>query len=700
MVKKKKVEKMNKGIKLQILVVFYLLGSVTSFGQDVLYSWTKQIESAIFGIVTSIAADHTGAIYTIGSFSGTVDFDPGVNVLNLTSEGGLDIFVKKLDLNGNLLWVKSMGSTANYENALGLSLNFNGDVHIVGRFKNTVDFDLGPNIVNKTSNGDFDIFILKLNSSGDFIWVKTVGGTGYDDAISITTDSIGNSYVLGEFVGEVDLDTGVGTNLVTSLGFVDVFISKLDTLGNTIWTKVIGGKNSDNGFSIALSPTEDIYISGSFADTVDFDPGIGVSELSAVYGIDNNYLLKLTTEGDFEWVIRILESGNGEAYIYDKLQIDDFGNVYIPGYCDGEVDVDPGVGEYLIEPIGYRSSFIQKLNSNGGFEWVRVFEGSHFVNLMDIHLDKFNNIYSTGSFFGTADFDPGVGEVNYVSGGLDNVFVQKMDTSGTFEWATYALGGLNFNRGNVITTDEFNNVFVSGTFEGVVDFNPASGSDSLTSIGEQDIFIQKLSQCFTYSIDTIEACNDYEWIDGNIYSSSDTNALYYLTDNQGCDSVVQLNLTMNSIDTTLLFIGYTVTANENEGTYQWLDCNNGNVPILNEISQSFTALQNGNYAVEITKGICVDTSGCISIQPIGVDENNVALDVFISPNPTTGQVYIQNENLNDIQIYVYNTLGQKVLKTELKSSNQFEFTLPESNGVYFIDVVGNKEHKTYRLIKL
>lgn len=690
----------NNGSRVLILFVFCLFGSLSSFGQDILYSWTKHIENQTFGTVTSITSDHEGAIYSIGSFSDTVDFDPGPNVLNLISKGGLDIFVQKMDLDGNLLWAKSFGSSAMYENALGLSLNSNGDLHITGRFKNTIDFDPGPNVVNKTSNGDFDVFILKLTNSGDFVWVKTIGGSDYDNAKAIITDSIGNSYVLGEFVGQVDLDTGIGTEYVTSLGFNDVFISKLDTSGNTIWTKVIGGEHFDNGYSIALSPTEDVYISGSFSDTVDFDPGIGVTELSATYGIDNNFLLKLTTEGTFEWVIRVLNSGNGQAYINSsKIQIDDSGNIYIPGYCDSEVDVDPGVGEYWVEPLGTRSSFIQKLNSSGGFEWVRVFEGSDFVSIMEIYLDEYNNIYSTGSFFGTADFDPGVGEVNYVSTGLDNLFVQKMDALGNFEWATYAVGELNFNRGNVITTDEFNNVFVSGSFEGVVDFNPDSESDVLTPIGEKDIFIQKLTQCFTYTIDTVEACDDYVWIDGATYTSNDTTTLYYLTDIQGCDSVIQLHLTMHSIDTTLLFVGYTLTANESEGTYQWLNCDSGYNTISGEINQSFTPFQNGNYAVEIIKGMCIDTSNCVSVHPISITENNKTIDVVISPNPTNGQVFISNRKLEDVQINIYNALGQMELRKELKALNQLELTLPEAKGLYFINIIGSKQHKTYKLIK-
>lgn len=377
--------------------------------------------------------------------------------------------------------------------------------------------------------------------------------------------------------------------------------------------------------------------------------------------------------------------------MHSKIQIDEWGNIYIPGFCDGEVDVDPGIGEYWIEPLGYRSSFIQKLNSNGEFEWVRVFEGSNFVSLMDIHLDEYNNIYSTGSFFGTADFDPGIGVVNYVSGGLDNLFVQKMDELGNFEWATYALGELNFNRGNVITTDEFNNVFVAGIFRG------EDGSDTLTSIGEKDVFVQKLTQCFSYSIDTVEACDDYLWIDGNIYTSNDTTTLYYLTNIQGCDSVVQLNLTMNSIDTSLLFIGYTIKVNETEGSYQWLNCDNDYNSIAGEINQSFTPVQNGNYAVEITKGMCIDTSQCVSVNPIGITEN--INEINISPNPTTGLVLISNKKLQNLQVYVYNTLGQLEFKKELMPLSHLKLTLPEPKGLYFIEIVGSKEHQTYKLIK-
>ena len=125
----------------------------------------------------------SGAIYTTGFFSATVDFDPGAGVFNLTSAGSGDIFISKLDASGNFVWAKQMGGIA-YDKCYSIAIDTagSGALYTTGVFEGTADFDPGAGTLNLTPAGQYDIFISKLDSSGNFVWAKRIGGTGRDVA--------------------------------------------------------------------------------------------------------------------------------------------------------------------------------------------------------------------------------------------------------------------------------------------------------------------------------------------------------------------------------------------------------------------------------------------------------------------------------------------------------------------------------------
>ncbi|MBK8703264.1 MAG: hypothetical protein IPN33_06330 [Saprospiraceae bacterium] len=115
--------------------------------------------------------DPSGNVYTVGTIEGTADLDPGPGVFNLTSNGGLDIFVSKLDVAGNFLWAKQIGGIGIFDNA-EMILDASGNIILVGFFHSTLDFDPGPGVFNLTSGTGGDKFICKWDASGNFIWAK------------------------------------------------------------------------------------------------------------------------------------------------------------------------------------------------------------------------------------------------------------------------------------------------------------------------------------------------------------------------------------------------------------------------------------------------------------------------------------------------------------------------------------------------
>ncbi|MCH8330260.1 MAG: SBBP repeat-containing protein, partial [Bacteroidetes bacterium] len=151
-----------------------------------------------------------------------------------------NVFIQKLDNAGNFVWAGSMGGGLNDYGSC-ITIDPTGNVYITGRFEDTADFDPTTGTLNLTSNGASDVFIQKLNTAGNLIWARSIGGTSSDYGNSITTDASGNVYVTGYYQGTVDFDPGSGTVNLTSNGSNDVFIQKLDANGILIWANSIGG---------------------------------------------------------------------------------------------------------------------------------------------------------------------------------------------------------------------------------------------------------------------------------------------------------------------------------------------------------------------------------------------------------------------------------------------------------------------------
>jgi hypothetical protein len=470
--------------KTTTLLFALVIGIITSSAQT--YQWAKRMGGTALDIGLSIAVDGSGNVYTTGYFYGTADFDPGAGTSNLTSAGESDIFISKLDAEGNLLWAKSMGGTGN-DRGNSIAVDGSGNLYTTGIFRETVDFDPGAGTNNLTSEGLVDVFISKLDASGNVLWAKSMGGTGNDRGYSIAVDGSGNVYTTGLFVGTVDFDPGAGTSNLTSAGNQDIFISKLDAAGNFLWAKSMGGTSADFGWSIAVDGSGNVYTTGYFTEAADFDPGAGISNLTSA-GSADIFISKLDASGNFLWA----KSIGGTDFDYGKsIAVDGSGNVYTTGSFQGTVDFDPGAGISNLTSSGNLDIFILKLNAAGDFLWAKGIGGSFQDEGSSIAEDGSGNVYTTGIFEGTVDFDPGAGTSNLTSVGSRDIFISKLDAAGNFLWAKN-MGGTDDDAGNSIAVDGSGNVYATGSFQGTADFDPGVGISNLTSAGDRDIFILKL----------------------------------------------------------------------------------------------------------------------------------------------------------------------------------------------------------------
>ncbi len=451
------------------------------------FLWAKSFGSTGWDYGNSIAVDDLGNVYTAGVFEATVDFDPGVGTTNLSSNGGSDAFIQKMDASGNLIWVKSFGGTG-YEEPYSLAIDASGNIYTTGYFQDTVDFDPSAGTTNLSSNGGIDAFVQKMDASGNFLWAKSFGSTNDDQGLSLTVDTSGNVYITGTFSGTVDFDPGVGTTNLSSNGGRDVFIQKMDASGNLIWVKSFGGTGYDESKSLTIDASGNIYTIGLFSHTVDFDPGTGTTNLSSNGGIDA-FVQKMDASGNFIWAKSFGGTSDDRG---GSITTDASGNIYSAGYFSNTVDFDPGTGTTNLSSNGNLDVFVQKMDASGNFIWAKSFGGTNNDYGNSITLDGLGNVYTTGTFQSTVDFDPSTGTTNLSSNGSSDAFIQKMDASGNFIWAK-SFGGTNGDYGFSIITDGSGNAYTTGGFESsTVDFDPSTGITNLNSNGGADSFIQKI----------------------------------------------------------------------------------------------------------------------------------------------------------------------------------------------------------------
>ncbi len=316
-------------------------------------------------------------------------------------------------------------------------------------------------------------------------WVKQTGGITVDIGNSIVIDKDSNVYLTGSFEGLVDFDPGLGIHTLLSAGASDIFVSKLDSLGNLIWVRQIGGTEADYPGSLGLDASGSVYLTGYFNGTADFDPSGSFFNLTS-FGDDDIFVSKLTAAGDFAWAVQMGGTGSDRGA---SIAADGSANVYITGTFEGVADFDPG-NSYTYSSVGFRDAFVTKLDSSGNFIWANQIGGSLLEMGASVAADGDNNIYVTGGFQGIVDFDRDTSKYSLSAIGDWDVFVTKLDSTGSLIWAK-SFGGGAADIGYGIKVENSTDVYLTGYFGGLVDFDSGSNTFNLTSAGGNDGFVCK-----------------------------------------------------------------------------------------------------------------------------------------------------------------------------------------------------------------
>src|SRR5690554_5309713 len=572
-----------KSLKLTITVCFLssLLFNGLNAQLDVEYEWVETtgvfMGSSNAEQTHDVAVDGNNNVYAIGNKGGAINYWNG-NFVSSGHKGNSDIWITKFDKDQNFLWNTNIGSSG-IDDGYSIDVDADGNVYITGQFQRTsggCEFGY-PNTfttITLPSSAGYNIgFVAKLNTNGEFQWIKTFeGGTCFPASISV--DPNGDVYTTGYFSGTVDFDPGAGTVNLTSTGTTgsDVFVSKLDNNGNYLWARNFGatGSNSVMGRSIVTTATH-VYIKGYYEDAVNFrlsgdfvDKTVSGAPTS---GFGDYFIAKINSAGtSTNWAYKISRGGTtGYQLAGNTLAISSDGTrLYATGDRSGGI-------------------FVTKINNglSASEDWIKTFGSTSKGQA--IAVDGDDNVFFTGNFSGTVDFDPSAATNSLTAIGTSDAFVASLDTDGNYLFAKQFGGTSSSNQGNAIQIGTNGEIYSGGWFTNTTDFDPGTGVENRNSEGSHDLYIHKMHEksCTSvYGTDTQSACGSLTWIDGNTYTSSNNTATHTIPSGatNGCDSIITLDLTMPGPDASgtdtrtecapfTWIDGNTYTTNENTATH-------------------------------------------------------------------------------------------------------------------------------------
>lgn len=398
---------------------------ITKFNSSGEYIWGKVFGGTDGDLVYGIDVDSNGNVFLVGTYAGTVDFDPGAGTTTRTSKGNNDNFVVKLTTDGNFAWVKDFGA-ANEERATAITLDSNNNILVTGLFNDNVDFNPAPLETNTVTGNYADGFVLKLDPNGGYLWAKGFGGVSADYGEGIAVDSSNNVYVTGRYTGNVDFDPGAGTTTISGSATNGAFVLKLNSDGTFGFARGFDGTGQDVGLEIEVDSGGNIMTAGQFQSTVDFNPGAGTANLTTSPS-SAIFLLKLDPSGNFLWA----KSWGGSGDQPWDLKITSSNDVLLSGDYLGTVDFDPNAGTSNYTAQDPTDGFILKLDSTGNFVWVSTLRGAQNQQPRAIELISGGHILIAGVFY-QIDFNPSVNVALIANASIgSDLFLMRLASDGS-----------------------------------------------------------------------------------------------------------------------------------------------------------------------------------------------------------------------------------------------------------------------------
>jgi len=434
-----------------------------------------------------IAVGGSGNAYVTGHTQST-NYDVTAGAFQTTNGGGSDVFVTKLNASGSGLVYSTYigGSSDDFGN--GIAVDGSGNAYVTGQTGST-DYDVTTGAFQTTNEGSYDVFVTKLNASGSGLVYSTyIGGSYGDYGSGIAVDGSGNAYVTGR-TGSTDYDVTTGAFQTTNGGNDDVFVTKLNASGSgLVYSTYIGGSNDDGGRAIAVDGSGNAYVVGLTLST-NYDVTAGAFQTTHGGGTRDVFVTKLNASGS--GLVYSTYIGGSSDDLGLGIAVDGSGNAYVTGQT-GSTDYDVTAGAFQTTNGGYNDVFVTKLNASGsGLVYSTYIGGSSDDGGRAIAVDGSGNAYVTGATSST-NYDVTAGAFQTTNGGYYDVFVTKLNASGSgLLYSTY-IGGSSGDYGSGIAVDGSGNAYVTGYTQST-DYDVTAGAFQTTyGGGLYDVFVTKL----------------------------------------------------------------------------------------------------------------------------------------------------------------------------------------------------------------
>lgn len=653
-------------MKRTFALILFLICSAMTFAQHagdsidcsdrIGYSWMKGFGNTASESVADVAVDGSGNIYLTGSFSGTLSIDGN----SVTSLGNTDFYVAKLSPEGSVLWFKSGGSSA-VEEANAIAVDANGNVFVAGMSNESTSFEGN----SYPSLGGKDGFLLKLDTDGNFVFVRTIGCFNDDNAYDVVVDGSNNVIVTGHFNYALQVST---TSLFQNAkGANDAFLVKFDNDGAFLWTIPYASSAHDYGRRVACDNAGNIYLAGEFKGTIN----MGGSNLQSPNDM-NVYVAKFNPSGDVQWAAQRGASGDDAV---KALAVTSTGDVY----------------------LAYKQSntnpYIARYSASGTSQGTIAYSGSGTLDISDILCDINGNTYITGNYSGTIEFGS---TASTSSGSGCDFFIIRYDSDGVINMRIFG----NQNNANYIKSiaiDYANNVVAGGGFASSITMN----SDTETSNGQDDALLIKFERymSFGYSEISSAGCSAsnmsasinveggiapymYYWSNGSTSSSlSGVSAgTYSLTvvDGDHCYITTSLTLTapqppvveLPSIPTLCPKDTVSVAVNSDMSAYAWS---------TGEHTREISIHSAGTYSVTITNSNSCTASASFSVSQYPNIDVLPQTDYYFCPNEM-----LTIEASGFLSYYWSNGMSSSTFTTPL----EYTFWVRAFNGIcYYYDTI-------------
>lgn len=547
------------------------------------------------------------------------------------------------------------------------------------------------------------LFTGAVSSAQTFEWGGRFGGDGEDVVLAMHTDAHGNVYTTGYFTMNCDFDISENTSVITTGVQYDCFVQKTASDGTFLWAKKIGGEAGDNGTKVTTDADGNVYVTGVFQETADFDPGANEFLMTSAGGLDI-FIVKLTADGNFVWA----KSFSGAEYEESNgIGVDTDGNIYVSGYFYNPLDFDTGAGEYILTPAGFGDGFVAKLNPQGELIWAKQFGGTDFDLATGMKVTPAGDLYISGNFAGTADFDPSETETFNLTaeGGGNAMFLLHLKNDGNLIKAV-KLGEANGEGyGYAVDVDNTGAAYITGYFGGTTVFTTTGGTVTMSPTDYYNSYVAKVNADGTIAwakqLSSTQMCTSYAVA---VNSINEVVVSGYFN---GTLTLGNTSLTKASENDSESFVAKLDT----NGNFLWAQ-QFGSINFMDRVAIAVDGNDNIylSGAFETNADINPHPTQEMAVASAGfrdnylIKMNNAILSspgfylnrgVTIFPNPASNYITITTpEDFTEKEFFIYDMSGRKVLSKTIGATAQINVA-SLSSGIYNI-VVGNE---AYKLIK-